>query len=47
MKEAETLLQPQSEDKKIALVLGGGGARGSYQVGVWKALKELGVALDR
>ncbi|MFL2104217.1 patatin-like phospholipase family protein [Desemzia sp. FAM 23991] len=46
MKEAETLLQPQSEDKKIALVLGGGGARGSYQVGVWKALKELGVALD-
>lgn len=25
-----------------ALVLGGGGSRGSYQIGVWKALKELG-----
>ena len=24
-----------------ALVLAGGGARGSYQVGVWKALMEL------
>ena len=25
-----------------ALVLAGGGARGSYQVGVWRALAELG-----
>ena len=25
-----------------ALVLAGGGARGSYQVGVWRALIELG-----
>ena len=25
-----------------ALVLAGGGARGSYQVGVWRALTELG-----
>ena len=24
---------------KIGLVLSGGGARGSYQIGVWKALK--------
>ena len=24
------------------LVLAGGGAKGSYQVGVWKALQELG-----
>ena len=27
---------------KRALVLAGGGAKGSYQVGVWKALAELG-----
>ena len=27
---------------KKAVVLGGGGSRGSYQVGVWKALLELG-----
>lgn len=29
-----------------ALVLGGGGARGAYQIGVWQALTELGVAYD-
>ena len=27
---------------KKAVVLGGGGSRGSYQIGVWKALRELG-----
>ena len=27
------------------LVLGGGGARGSYEIGVWKALKELGIPI--
>ncbi len=26
-----------------ALVLSGGGSRGSYQIGVWQALEELGV----
>lgn len=31
---------------KTALILGGGGSRGSYQVGVWKALRELGVEID-
>lgn len=31
---------------KTALVLGGGGSRGSYQVGVWKALRELGISID-
>ena len=25
------------------LVLGGGGAKGAYQIGVWKAIKELGI----
>lgn len=28
---------------KIGLVLAGGGARGAYQIGAWKALKELGL----
>lgn len=31
---------------KTALILGGGGSRGSYQVGVWKALRELGIEID-
>ncbi|MEF9984262.1 MAG: patatin-like phospholipase family protein [Oscillospiraceae bacterium] len=31
---------------KRGLVLGGGGSRGSYQVGVWKALKELNISID-
>ena len=29
--------------KKIGLVLGGGGGLGSYQIGVWKALREYKV----
>lgn len=28
---------------KVGLVLAGGGARGAYQIGSWKALKELGI----
>lgn len=28
---------------KIGLVLAGGGARGAYQIGVWRAFKELGI----
>lgn len=31
---------------KQALVLSGGGARGAYQVGVWKALEELNIKCD-
>jgi len=31
---------------KTALVLSGGGSRGAYQIGVWKALKELGIQID-
>ncbi|MTD40209.1 patatin-like phospholipase family protein [Erwinia sp. CPCC 100877] len=30
---------------KTALVLGGGGARGAYQIGVWQALKELQIPI--
>lgn len=29
-------------NKGVALVLGGGGGKGAYQIGVWKALRELG-----
>lgn len=32
--------------KKTALVLGGGGSRGAYEIGVWKALNELGIHID-
>ncbi len=31
---------------KKALVLGGGGAKGSYQMGVWQALREYGIEFD-
>lgn len=31
---------------KTALVLGGGGARGSYELGVWQALREMGIPID-
>ncbi|MGC8765809.1 MAG: patatin-like phospholipase family protein [Brevinematia bacterium] len=32
--------------KKYALVLGGGGARGAYQIGAWRAFRELGIKFD-
>lgn len=31
---------------KTAVVLSGGGAKGAYQVGVWKALRKLGISYD-
>ena len=31
--------------KEYGIVLEGGGARGAYQIGVWKALKEAGVKI--
>lgn len=31
---------------KKALVLGGGGSKGAYEIGVWKALDELGMKFD-
>ena len=31
--------------KEYGLVLEGGGAKGAYQIGAWKALKEAGVEL--
>ena len=35
-----------SEAMKVGLVLSGGGAKGAYQVGMIKALDELGVKVD-
>lgn len=32
--------------KKTALVLSGGGAKGAYEIGVWKALEELNIKCD-
>ena len=32
---------PMEHTGKRALVLAGGGAKGSYQIGVWRALQEL------
>lgn len=31
---------------EYALVLSGGGARGAYQIGVWKAMRELGLKIN-
>ena len=31
---------------KRALALCGGGSKGSYEMGVWKALRELGINFD-
>ncbi len=33
-------------NERYALVLGGGGARGAYQIGVWKAFRELRIKFD-
>ena len=35
-----------SAQEKTALVLSGGAARGAYEMGVWQALRELGVKID-
>lgn len=33
------------DEKEYGLVLAGGGTRGAYQVGVWKALQELNIKI--
>ncbi len=33
-------------DESYCLVLSGGGAKGVYHIGAWKALKELGISVD-
>lgn len=34
---------PVTDDLKIGLVFSGGGSRGAWQIGAWKALRELGI----
>ena len=34
-----------SKEKEYGLVLAGGGTKGAYQIGVWKALQELGIKI--
>ena len=36
-------MQEAAGMKKMGLVLGGGGAKGSYEIGVWMALRDLGL----
>ncbi|SFB87299.1 NTE family protein [Alkalibacterium subtropicum] len=36
----------EKENMKRAIVFGGGGARGAFEIGVWKALDELGYHAD-
>ncbi|WP_455528075.1 patatin-like phospholipase family protein [Huintestinicola sp.] len=36
----------RSSNEKFSLALCGGGGKGAYQIGVWKALKELDMAKD-
>lgn len=38
--------QRGSKMRKFGLVLGGGGSKGAYEMGVWKALCELGIEID-
>lgn len=40
------LLTVHAFSENIGLVLSGGGAKGAYEVGVWKALQEYGLDLD-
>ena len=40
------MIRNTRKHKKTALVLSGGGSRGAYEIGVWKALKKLGIKID-
>jgi len=42
----ELLAGRAENDKEIALVFSGGGGRGAYQIGVWKALSDLGFKIE-
>lgn len=39
-------MKKENNKNKRALVLSGGGAKGAYQIGVWKAIRELGIKID-
>ena len=36
----------KKDDREYALVLAGGGTKGAYQVGIWKALKDIGIKIN-
>ncbi len=42
----EDRLKVVEEEKKKAIVFAGGGSKGAYQAGAWKALEELGETFD-
>lgn len=42
MRQNEKQDTKSTTGEKTALVLGGGGSRGAYEIGVWKALREMG-----
>ena len=42
----ELLAGRAENDKEIALVFSGGGGRGAYEIGVWKALSDLGFKIE-
>ncbi len=44
MKVIEKKHLPTVTDKEYGIVFGGGGARGAYEIGVWKALEEAGLS---
>jgi len=39
-------MKKKQKKKPVGLVLEGGGAKGAYQIGAWKALRENGVEID-
>ena len=41
-----TVCDERRMQMKRALVLGGGGSKGAYELGVWRALDELGISFD-
>ena len=45
MKMKKGMKTVDSTLKKIGLVLAGGGGKGAYQIGCWKALEELGIEI--
>ena len=36
---------PMKDDIVYGLVFGGGGARGAYQIGVWRAIRKMGIRI--
>ena len=40
------MTKSEMKDKRTAFVMGGGGSRGAYEIGVWQALNELGIRID-